>query len=220
MRRVAAPDGPGRHRPAEPEHAGAGVRPLAIPGAWELTLRPHHDERGMFAEWYAPATVARATGAPLPIALAGVSVSRRGVVRGVHFVRTPPGQARYVTCVAGEVLDFTVDVREGSPAFGRWDAVRLGPDHWRAVLLSEGLGHAFAALTDRATVLYLCSAPYRPALERAVHPLDPDLALPWPTDREPALSERDGTAPTLREAARLGLLPRYPGAPSPRPTTP
>ncbi|MER6687604.1 dTDP-4-dehydrorhamnose 3,5-epimerase family protein [Streptomyces minutiscleroticus] len=191
--------------------AEPGMRPLAVAGAWEFSLRPHHDERGTFAEWYSPDAVEQATGARLPVALAGASVSHKGVIRGVHFVRTPPGQARYVTCVAGEVLDFTVDLREGSPTFGRWDAVRLGPDHWRAVLLTEGLGHAFVALTDRATVLYLCSAPYRPELERTVHPLDPDLALPWPAAADArTLSERDAAAPSLREAARLGLLPRCP----------
>ncbi|MCG6495586.1 dTDP-4-dehydrorhamnose 3,5-epimerase family protein [Kitasatospora sp. A2-31] len=187
------------------------MRPLAVEGAWEVTLRPHHDERGAFAELY---SVDRPVGpdGPMPVALAGLSVSRRGVVRGIHYVSTPPGQARYVTCVAGEVLDVVVDLRVGSPTFGRWDSVRLGPGHWRAVQLAPGLGHGFTALTEDATVLYLCSAPYRPELERAVHPLDPELALPWPEAPDRLLSDRDRLAPTLAEAWRAGLLPLAPAA--------
>ncbi|KAB2594336.1 dTDP-4-dehydrorhamnose 3,5-epimerase family protein [Streptomyces arboris] len=207
------------------------MRRLAVDGAWEIDLRPHHDERGTFVEWYSDDELAAALGAPMPVALGAVSISRKGVVRGVHFVETPPGQARYVTCVAGEVRDFVVDVREGSPTFGRWDSVRLGPDRWRAVHLAEGLGHAFTALTDRATVLYLCSAPYRPGRERTVHPLDPELALPWPAGAERTLSVRDREAPTLAEARRRGLLPAWsatpprstaatPAGPPPRPAPP
>ncbi|MEU4209190.1 dTDP-4-dehydrorhamnose 3,5-epimerase family protein [Streptomyces sp. NPDC026206] len=196
------------------------MRPLAVPGAWEVALRPHHDERGTFAEWYRGAEVADARGAPFPVELAGLSISRKGVIRGIHYVTVPPGQARYVTCVGGEVLDFAVDVRQGSPTFGQWDSVRLGPGHWNAVHLSEGLGHAFMALTDRATVLYLCSAPYDASLERAVNPLDPELALPWPADMEHTVSERDRDAPTLEQARRRGLLPPCPAPAAPRPAGP
>ncbi|WP_329580480.1 dTDP-4-dehydrorhamnose 3,5-epimerase [Kitasatospora sp. NBC_01250] len=185
------------------------TRQLTVPGAWEIELDPHHDERGTFAEWYAQGAFAEALGTPLPVALAAVSISRRGVVRGVHYVETPPGQARYVTCVSGEILDFTVDIRTGSPTFGQWDSLRLGPGHWRALYLTEGLGHAFTALTEQATVLYLCSAPYAAERERTIHPFDPDLALPWPTGLEPNLSERDAQAPTLAQARQLGRLPRY-----------
>ncbi|MFJ9775870.1 dTDP-4-dehydrorhamnose 3,5-epimerase family protein [Kitasatospora sp. NPDC101157] len=186
------------------------LRQLSVAGAWEVALDPRRDERGSFTEWYSVGDFAGVLGAPLPLAMAGVSVSRKGVIRGVHYVDTPPGQARYVTCVAGEVLDFVVDVREGSPTFGGWDSVRLGADHARAVYLSEGLGHAFTALTDRATVLYLCSAPYAAQRERTVHPLDGELALPWPVSADVAsLSERDRSAPGLAEAGRRGLLPSF-----------
>ncbi|MEU2287205.1 dTDP-4-dehydrorhamnose 3,5-epimerase [Streptomyces sp. NPDC013178] len=185
------------------------MRELAVPGAWEFQLRPHHDDRGTFAECYSESVFAAAVGAPMPVALSAVSISRKGVIRGVHFVQTPPGQARYVTCVAGEILDFTVDLREGSRTFGRWDSVRLGPDHWRAVYLSPGLGHAFVALSEQASVLYLCSAPYAAERERTIHPLDPDLALPWPTGLEWTLSDRDRQAPTLEQARHRGLLPAH-----------
>jgi dTDP-4-dehydrorhamnose 3,5-epimerase len=135
-------------------------------------------------------------------------VSRRGVLRGVHFADVPPGQAKYVTCTQGTVLDVVVDIRVGSPTFGQWDSVQLDDETGRAVYVSEGLGHAFLALTD-ATVIYLCSAPYTPGREHGVDPFDPALGIAWPSDVEPVLSPKDAAAPTLAQAEREGLLPSY-----------
>ncbi|AGS73354.1 dTDP-4-dehydrorhamnose 3,5-epimerase [Streptomyces collinus Tu 365] len=167
------------------------------------------DERGSFHEWYRGAEFREATGYDLTLAQANCSVSRRGVLRGVHFADVPPGQAKYVTCVRGAVLDVVVDVRVGSPTFGRWEAVRLDDDTRHAVFLAEGLGHAFMALTDDATVVYVCSAGYAPGREHGVHPLDPGLGIPWPEGVEPVMSAKDAEAPTLAEAERSGLLPGY-----------
>jgi dTDP-4-dehydrorhamnose 3,5-epimerase len=100
-----------------------------------------------------------------------------------------------------------VDVRVGSPTFGAFEAVELDGRSCRAVYLSEGLGHAFVALEDDTVAVYLCSTPYNPGAERGVTPLDPALGLPWPTDIEPVLSEKDVAAPTLAEAAIRGVLP-------------
>ena len=136
-----------------------------------------------------------------------------GVPPGSHpghpLRRRPPGQAKYVTCVSGAVLDVVVDIRVGSPSYGRWEAVRLDDESRRAVFLSEGLGHAFTALSDEATVIYLCSTPYSPGREHGVHPLDPDIGIEWPADTEPVLSPKDAAAPTLEQARRAGLLPVY-----------
>jgi len=126
----------------------------------------------------------------------------------------PPGQAKYVTCAKGAVLDVAVDVRVGSPTFGRWDAVLLDDVDRRAIYLSEGLGHAFMALEDDSTVLYLCSTGYSPGREHGIHPLDPTVGIDWPTvDRQgrpitPKLSDKDVAAPGLAEAQDGGLLPR------------
>ncbi|MFI7216434.1 dTDP-4-dehydrorhamnose 3,5-epimerase family protein [Micromonospora maritima] len=184
------------------------VRPLGIEGAWEVTPRQHGDARGLFLEWYRFDHLADAVGHPLRLAQGNLSVSARGVVRGIHFADVPPGQAKYVTCVRGAVLDVVVDVRVGSPTFGRWEAVRLDDVDRRAVYLGEGLGHGFCALTDDATLSYLCSATYRPTAEHTVHPLDPDLAIDWPAGT-PLLSDRDAAAPSLAEARDAGLLPDY-----------
>ncbi|MER6183732.1 dTDP-4-dehydrorhamnose 3,5-epimerase [Streptomyces sp. NPDC001652] len=185
------------------------MRPLGIEGAWVLEPKVFPDERGSFHEWYRGEEFREATGYDLSLAQANCSVSKRGVLRGVHFADVPPGQAKYVTCVRGAVLDVVVDIRVGSPTFGSWEAVRLDDDTRHAVFLAEGLGHAFMALTDDATVVYLCSTGYAPGREHGVHPLDPQLAIAWPEGISPVLSEKDDQAPSLAEAERSGLLPSY-----------
>jgi dTDP-4-dehydrorhamnose 3,5-epimerase len=185
------------------------VNPLGIEGAWVFTPQVHSDDRGSFAEAFRGAEFAADLGYRLDVAQVNCSVSRRGVIRGIHYADVPPGQAKYVTCVAGAILDIVVDVRAGSPSFGKWEAVQLDAGTRRAVFLAEGLGHAFMALTDDATALYLCSTPYAPGREHGVDPRDPAIGIAWPLDTEPVLSEKDAAAPTLDEALRAGLLPSY-----------
>lgn len=185
------------------------ARELSVPGAWELTPVVHRDDRGSFHEWFTEAEFGELTGHPLRLRQANCSVSHTGVLRGVHFAQVPPGQAKYVTCTRGAVLDVVVDIRVGSPTFGRSDAVRLDDSTHRSVYISEGLGHAFLALEDRSTVTYLCSAPYDPAREHTVNPLDPALGIDWPCDVQLLLSDRDRAAPTLDEARIAGLLPTW-----------
>ena len=182
------------------------IRPLSIAGAWEIVPAQHGDPRGLFMEWYRFDHLAAELGHPLRLAQANLSVSARGVVRGIHYADVPPGQAKYITCVRGAVLDVVVDIRVGSPTFGRSDTVRLDDVDRRAVYIGEGLGHGFCALTDDATLTYLCSETYHAPRERALHPLDPELAIDWPADA-PQLSARDAAAPGLAAALAAGLLP-------------
>ena len=184
------------------------VRPLAIEGAFEVTPAQHRDDRGTFLEWYRFDALAAAVGHPLDLAQANLSTSARNVVRGIHFADVPPGQAKYVTCVSGAVLDVVVDIRVGSPTFGAWEAVNLDDTERRAVYVSEGLGHGLCAMTEGATVAYLCSTTYRPGHEHGIDPLDPELGISWPTGT-PLLSTKDAAAPSLAEARAAGLLPRY-----------
>ncbi len=183
------------------------IRELAVPDSYVLDLVPHGDARGRFTEWYRADVLSQCVGHALPLAQANHSVSSRGALRGVHFALVPPGQARYVYCPAGSVLDVVVDVRVGSPTFGMHDSVVLGSEQPCAVYLAEGLGHAFIALEDRSSVTYLVSSGYDPEREFGVFPLDPDLDLPWPSDVELELSAKDRAAPTLAEAREQGLLP-------------
>jgi dTDP-4-dehydrorhamnose 3,5-epimerase len=185
------------------------VKPLDIEGAWLFTPQIRADSRGSFLEWFRGDELAGHLGASPHVAQGNVSVSRRGVVRGIHFADVPPGQAKYVTCCSGAILDVVVDVRAGSPTFGQWQAVRLDDQARRAVYLAEGLGHALMALTDQAAALYLCTTPYAPAREHGVHPLDPGIGIGWPGDVQPILSARDAAAPGLAEARDRGLLPDY-----------
>ncbi len=184
------------------------IRPLAIPDAFEITPAQHGDDRGTFLEWFKAELFEHSTGHRMPLQQANCSVSQRGVVRGVHFADVPPGQAKYVTCFSGAVLDVVVDLRVGSPTFGAVDSVVLDPVHRRAVFIAEGLGHAFMALSEMATVGYLCSTAYNPAAEHGITPLDPALPMPWPDDLAPLLSPKDEAAPTLEQAAAQGLLPQ------------
>ncbi|MFJ9693496.1 dTDP-4-dehydrorhamnose 3,5-epimerase [Kitasatospora sp. NPDC101183] len=183
-------------------------RELSIEGAVEVTPQQHGDPRGLFMEWYRFDHLQEAVGHPLRLAQGNLSVSAKDVVRGIHFADVPPGQAKYVSCVRGAVLDVIVDLRVGSPTFGTWEFVRLDDVDRRSVYIAEGLGHGFCALSDDATLSYVCSETYNPTGEHAVHPLDPDLGIEWPTDA-PQLSARDAAAPTLAEAIESGLLPDY-----------
>jgi dTDP-4-dehydrorhamnose 3,5-epimerase len=184
------------------------VEPLSIEGAWVHQPRQFSDARGVFFEAFRAAELEAATGRRLELAQVNSSVSRRGVVRGIHFADVPPGQAKYVSCVRGAVLDVIVDVRLGSPTFGSWEAVQLDDVDRRAVFISEGLGHGFAAMTDEATVVYLCSTGYDPAVERGVAPLDPEIGIEWGVTA-PILSDKDRQAPVLSVAAAEGWLPQY-----------
>ncbi|MBD0747677.1 dTDP-4-dehydrorhamnose 3,5-epimerase family protein [Streptomyces sp. CBMA152] len=185
------------------------MRELSIEGAWVSEPQVFLDSRGSFHEWFKEGDFHSATGHALGLAQANCSVSARGTLRGVHFADVPPGQAKYVKCVRGAVLDVVVDLRTGSPTFQRWEPVLLDDRDHRSVHLAEGLGHAFMALTEGATVVYLCSEGYAPTREHGIHPLDPDLAIEWPTHLTPLLSPKDAGAPSLAEAGERGLLPSY-----------
>jgi dTDP-4-dehydrorhamnose 3,5-epimerase len=182
---------------------------LSIDGAWLYTPRVHADPRGVFLESFRAGDLREAAGHRMDVAQVNASVSNRGVLRGIHFADVPPSQAKYVTCVSGGILDVVVDVRAGSPSFGQWEAVGLDDESRRGLYIAEGLGHAFMALSDQATVVYLCSQPYAPGREHGIDPLDPAIGIDWPLDLEPLLSEKDATAPTLKEALDAGLLPGY-----------
>lgn len=190
-------------------------RELSVPGAWEITPTQLPDARGVFLEAFQGTAFAEAVGHRFELAQANCSVSAAGVIRGLHYSDVPPGQAKYVQCVRGAVLDVVVDIRVGSPTFGHWDSVLLDDVDRRAIYLAEGLGHAFCSLEDDSTVVYLCSTGYAPGREHGVDPLDPAIGVAWPTTRRDGtpmahrLSAKDQAAPSLAQARDQGLLPRY-----------
>lgn len=186
------------------------IRELTVPDAFEITPRQFVDDRGIFLEWYRSDALEVAVGHPLNWVQANTSVSRRGVVRGIHFADFAPSQAKYVTANRGAVLDYIIDLRVGSPTFGTWDSVLLEEENRRAVYIAEGLGHAFVALSNDATVSYLVSAPFNAPREHAINALDADIGLIFPAEvGELILASKDREAPGLAESATAGLLPTW-----------
>ncbi len=186
------------------------IRELSVPGAWEITPRVHGDGRGAVFEWFTESVFAEMTGHRFDMRQANCSVSAAGVLRGLHFAQLPPSQAKYVTCVKGSVFDVVVDIRVGSPTYGRWDSVLLDDIDRRSVYLSEGLAHGFLSLADDSTVMYLCSAPYAPQREHTIAACDPAIGIDWPLPADRLLlSDRDAVAPPLAEVRAAGLLPGW-----------
>ncbi|HLP23961.1 MAG TPA: dTDP-4-dehydrorhamnose 3,5-epimerase [Microbacteriaceae bacterium] len=189
------------------------IQELSIPDTYEITPRQHPDDRGIFLEWYRFDRLAEVVGHPISLAQANTSVSKKGTVRGIHFADIPPSQAKYVTAVHGAVMDFVVDIRVGSPTFGQWDSVLLDDVDRKAIYISEGIGHCFVALTDKATVSYLVTSTFNAEREHGITPLDREIGLDFglPSD-ELLLSPKDLAAPTLAEAHAAGLLPDWASA--------
>ncbi|MDO9395712.1 MAG: dTDP-4-dehydrorhamnose 3,5-epimerase [Herbiconiux sp.] len=186
------------------------IRELSIPDSYEITPKQFGDDRGVFLEWYRFDKLEEQIGHSIDLAQANTSVSKKGVVRGIHFADIPPSQAKYVTATHGAVLDFVIDIRVGSPTFGQWDSVLLDDVDRRGIYLAEGLGHAFVALTDDATVSYLVTSTFHAEREHGINPLDPDVALRFPEAAgDLLLSPKDTDAPSLAEAAESGLLPTW-----------
>ena len=156
------------------------IRELKIPDSYEITPKQFGDDRGVFLEWYRFDRLEETIGHRLDLAQANTSVSKRGVVRGIHFADIPPSQAKYVTATHGAVLDFVIDIRVGSPTYGQWDSVLLDDVDRRAIYIAEGLGHCFVALTDDATVSYLVSSTFNAEREHGIDPLDPEIGLVFP----------------------------------------
>ncbi len=178
---------------------GVTVTQLDIPGAWFFTPRQFADDRGMFFEWFQDSTFLEAAGHSFNLAQANCSVSQKGVLRGIHYADVPPGQRKYVTCVTGSVMDVLVDLRKESPTFGQWRSVQLDTVDRNVVSIPNGVGHAFMALEDNTTIVYLCDQRYNPSGEREIYPLDQEIGIEWPTGIEPLLSPKDAAAPRFLE---------------------
>jgi NDP-hexose 5-epimerase len=185
------------------------ITEMAIPDAYRLVSEPIPDNRGCFYEAWRLSEVSAALGRPFRAAQVNFSVSRRNTLRGIHGIAIPPGQVKLVTCVRGRVLDVVVDLRIGSPAFGKWETTVQDQDSGLAVLLSEGLGHAFLALTDDACMNYVCSSEYVAGTMIDINAQDPMLGIPWNLTGPPIMSEKDAAAPGVEQAAEMGLLPTY-----------
>lgn len=163
------------------------------------------DSRGFFLETWNAERYA-AAGLPAAMVQDNLSSSQRGVLRGLHY-QYPEPQGKLVYVLSGAVFDVAVDIRLGSPTFGRWTSVELSAENVRQLFVPPGFAHGFCAISERATVAYKCTHPYRPQYDRGVAWNDPEIGIPWPT-AAPLLSEKDARAPRLKEIA-MDLLPRW-----------
>ena len=161
----------------------------------------HRDARGFFLETYHRDKYA-AGGIDAAFVQDNHSRSGRGTLRGLHAqVRRPQG--KLIRCVEGEIFDVAVDIRRGSPSYGRWVGARISAEDFRQLWIPPGFAHGFCVLSDVAQVEYKCTELYDPADEVAIAWNDPDIGIDWPI-ADPLVSETDGRAPRLREvAARL-----------------
>ncbi len=186
-------------------HGARGVKivPLALAGTFEIQLDPHRDERGYFMRWYDREAFARA-GLPTEWVQGNESASRRGVVRGLHFQRPPHAETKLVRAIVGRVQDVFVDLRRGSPTFGKWQAIELSDEAANAVLIPKGFAHGFCTLSDEAVVSYLVDSPYTPGAEGGLLWSDPALGIEWPFDGQALVSARDGAWPPLAGIEPIG----------------
>jgi NDP-hexose 5-epimerase len=191
------------------------IEDLTIPGTYLITPDLIPDARGTFYEAMRSDALEEVTGVPFRPQQINYSVSKRHTLRGIHSVRIPPGQAKYVTCVRGALRDIVVDLRIGSPTFGEHRVNVLDADSGGSVYVPEGVGHGFLALTDDACICYVVSTTYVPGTQIDINPLDPELDLPWDCQETPLISDKDAKAPTVAEAVRAGMLPRFDKAGTP-----
>lgn len=173
----------------------------AIPGLLIIEPRVFGDDRGFFMETFHARKYAEA-GIPGPFVQDNFSRSTRGTLRGLHF-QEPNAQGKLVQVLAGAVYDVTVDVRRGSPTFGKWVGVELSAQNKRQLWVPPGFAHGFCVLSDSADFHYKCTALYAPETERGIAWNDPDLAIAWPLSGPPLLSAKDAAAPRLKDAPVL-----------------
>jgi dTDP-4-dehydrorhamnose 3,5-epimerase len=172
--------------------------PLALAGVTLIKPQLFGDERGFFLELYKHSDFVRA-GMPEQLVQDNYSRSAMGVLRGLHYQKNPKAQGKLVTCVKGRIFDVAVDIRKGSPTFGKWAGVELTEENRQMLYVPTGFAHGFQVLSDTAEVLYKCTNEYSPADDRGIIWNDPDIEVVWPL-KHPVLSGKDKVHPRLRDA--------------------
>lgn len=174
-------------------------RETEIAGVVVVEPEPAVDERGSFFRAYGREEFATHGLDFVPVQVSSSTNKRRGTVRGLHFQAEPHPEAKLVSCTRGSAFDVAVDLREGSPTYGRWTSVELSGATRRAIYIPAGCAHGFQTLEDDTELLYLISEPYDPELQRGIRWDDPDIGVEWPPTDERILSERDASLPALAE---------------------
>jgi dTDP-4-dehydrorhamnose 3,5-epimerase len=171
------------------------IHETPIPGVRLIDADVFPDERGLFVRAWV-ASELEGVGLDTRIAQASLATNvRRGTIRGLHYQTPPFEEVKVIRAVQGRVWDVALDLRPGSPAFGRWYGVELGADNHRLLYIPPGVAHGYQTLTDEAAVFYFVSAPYSPAHQRGVRWNDPRFGIAWPLGAPAALSARDAAFP-------------------------
>ena len=186
--------------------------PLAIQGAWLAESSVWPDERGFFREWFKRDDISNLTGIDFQVQQANFSISNKNVIRGIHYSLAPEGQAKWITCVSGSIIDVVVDLRPKSPTFKKVEYIELESGDGKALLIGSGLGHGFLSREDDSGIAYLLSSPYAPEYEFDISPTDQELAIKWQKDNGRDLnfvmSRKDSSAPSLNSRLKEGKLPK------------
>jgi dTDP-4-dehydrorhamnose 3,5-epimerase len=189
------------------------LTPLGIEGAWLAESPVWRDDRGFFREWFKREEIFSKTGIDFSAQQANISVSNKGVIRGIHYSLAPEGQAKWITCVTGSIIDVIVDIRPNSPTYKKVEYVNLKGNESCSLLIGEGLGHGFIALEDGSSLSYLLSSPYLPEAEFEILPTDETLKVNWLRELGAefgiVLSPKDSQAPTLEDRRVQGKLPQW-----------
>lgn len=175
--------------------------PLAIPGAFEITLAPRQDHRGYFMRCF-DRSLFEEHGLQTEWLQENQSMSVNAfTVRGLHFQAPPAAETKLVRCVQGELFDVMVDLRVGSPTYGRWHGSVLSQDNHKMLYIPKGCAHGFVTLRDNSIIAYKVDSMYTRQLEGALHYADPTIAIDWPIPRDKTLqiSDKDREAKMLAD---------------------
>jgi len=181
------------------------ITPLAIPEVLLITPKRHGDARGWFSETWSRRTLAEA-GVDADFVQDNQAFSaRKGTLRGLHFQKAPHPQAKLVRVLRGAIYDVAVDIRKGSPTYGRWVAAELTAEGGEQLFVPRGFAHAYCTITDDCELAYKVDDLYAPKTEGGIIWSDPDLLIPWPLDGDPVLSEKDKLLPRLRDLGDIAF---------------
>lgn len=178
-----------------------------LPGLMLIEPKVFGDSRGFFMETWNQARYVE-QGLPGVFVQDNISLSQKGVIRGLHF-QNPNSQGKLVYVLQGEVFDVAVDIRVGSPTFGKWEGVTLSGENKRQFYIPEGFAHGFCVTSETALFAYKCTELYRPQSEYGLSWQDPDLGIKWPIQK-PLLSEKDLIYPRLKDI-ETKLFPQFTG---------
>jgi dTDP-4-dehydrorhamnose 3,5-epimerase len=184
------------------------IKPLEISGSWLIELNKFDDNRGYFFESFRFDLINNSLNRKFDVKQSNTSVSHKGTLRGIHYALNIPSQAKYIQCLQGCIEDFIIDIRVGSPTYGKFISIKLDAQKPQAIFIEEGLAHAFVSLLDNSIVSYNVNQLFNPSNEKGINPFDKTLSIKWP-NIDLKLSTKDSNEISLEDAKNQNLLPDY-----------